>query len=164
MGLEDFSFLFLYFFRRNKKKRPRVRLRLSLVHPQGQALGVVGVDVLDGHVDVGVVVHPKLIFHPAKPCFVCFFAAQERKRFVLYLFPILHGFKNTYWMSDFKFLFTVGFWCQGIAQKIFRTFDTSFDTKMMVKSGAIEIIFKSHEPFQSYLLTGQADSFKKAGW
>ena len=34
--------------------------------------------------------------------------------------------------------------------------DTSFETKMMVKSGAIEIIFKSHEPFQSYLLTGQA--------
>ena len=33
--------------------------------------------------------------------------------------------------------------------------DTSFETKMMVKSGAIEIIFKSHEPFQSYLLTGQ---------
>ena len=33
---------------------------------------------------------------------------------------------------------------------------------MMVKSGAIEIIFKSHEPFQSYLLTGQADSAKKA--
>jgi hypothetical protein len=27
---------------------------------------------------------------------------------------------------------------------------------MMVKSGAIEIIFKSHEPFQIYLLTGQA--------
>ena len=34
--------------------------------------------------------------------------------------------------------------------------DTSFETKMMVKSGAIEIIFESHEPFQSYLLTGQA--------
>ena len=34
---------------------------------------------------------------------------------------------------------------------------------MMVKSGAIEIIFKSHEPFQSYLLTGQADSAKEAG-
>ena len=41
--------------------------------------------------------------------------------------------------------------------------DTSFDTKMMVKSGAIEIIFKSHEPFQSYLLTSQANSAKKAG-
>ena len=36
----------------------------------------------------------------------------------------------------------VGFWCQGIAQKFFKTFDTSFDTKMMVKSGAIQIIFK----------------------
>ena len=34
--------------------------------------------------------------------------------------------------------------------------DTSFETKMMLKSGGIEIIFKYHEPFQSYLLTGQA--------
>ena len=34
--------------------------------------------------------------------------------------------------------------------------DTSFETKMMLKSGAIEIIFKSHEPIQSYLLNGQA--------
>ena len=34
--------------------------------------------------------------------------------------------------------------------------DTSFETKMMVQSGAIEIIFNSHEPFQSFLLTGQA--------
>ena len=33
---------------------------------------------------------------------------------------------------------------------------------MMVKCGAIEIIFKPHEAFQSYLLTGQADSAKKA--
>jgi hypothetical protein len=33
---------------------------------------------------------------------------------------------------------------------------------MRVKSGAIEIIFKSHKPFQSYLLTSQADSAKKA--
>ena len=31
----------------------------------------------------------------------------------------------------------------------------------MVKSDSIEIIFKSHEPFQSYLLNGQADSAKK---
>ena len=53
--------------------------------------------------------------------------------------------------------------CQGIAQKIFRTFDTSFDTKMMVNSSVIEISFKSHEPFQSYLLTDQDDSAKKAG-
>ena len=57
---------------------------------------------------------------------------------------------------------TVGFWCQGIAQKIFRTFDTSFDTKMMVKSGAIEITFKSYKPL-SYLLTAQANSAKQAG-
>ena len=41
--------------------------------------------------------------------------------------------------------------------------DTSFEIKMMVKIYAIEIIFKSHEPFQSYLLTGQANSAKKAG-
>ena len=34
--------------------------------------------------------------------------------------------------------------------------DTCFEIKMMVKIYAIEIIFKSHEPFQSYLLTGQA--------
>ena len=32
----------------------------------------------------------------------------------------------------------------------------STETKMMVKSGVVEIIFKFHEPFQSYLLTGQA--------
>ena len=43
--------------------------------------------------------------------------------------------------------FTVGFWCQEMAQKVFRT---SFDTKMMVKSGAIEIIFKSNLSFQRY--------------
>ena len=41
--------------------------------------------------------------------------------------------------------------------------DTSFETKMMVKRGTIEIIFKSHELFQSYLLTDQANSAKKAG-
>ena len=41
------------------------------------------------------------------------------------------------------------FWCQGIVKKILRTFYTSFETKMMVKSGAIEIIFKSRKPFQS---------------
>jgi hypothetical protein len=86
MGLEDFSFFFLYFFRRNKKKRSRLRLKmrlrpmLSLVRPQGQALVVVGVDALDEHVGVGVVVHPKFIFYPSKPCFVCFFAAQEKKK------------------------------------------------------------------------------------
>ena len=46
-----------------------------------------------------------------------------------------------------KLHITVGFWCQGIAQKFFMKFDTSFESKMMVESGAIEIIFKSHEPF-----------------
>ena len=35
-------------------------------------------------------------------------------------------------------LHTVDFWYHGIAQKFFKTFDTSFDTKMMVKSGAIK--------------------------
>ena len=55
---------------------------------------------------------------------------------------------------------TVGFWCQGWAQKIFRTFDTSFETFMMVKNDAIAIIFKSHEPFKRYLL-GQ---FSQNGW
>ena len=34
---------------------------------------------------------------------------------------------------------------------------------MMVKTYAIEIIFKSHEPFQSYQLTGLANSARKAG-
>ena len=37
-------------------------------------------------------------------------------------------------------------------------FDTRFETKMMVKIYAIEIIFKPHEPFQSYQLTGPANS------
>ena len=54
------------------------------------------------------------------------------------------------------FKFTKGFWCQGMAQKVFKTFGTSFTTKIMVDSGAIESIFKFNEPFQSYLLTGQA--------
>ena len=61
------------------------------------------------------------------------------------------GFLNYIWILCL-FLwwpFSVGFWCQGIAQKFFRTFDTSFKTKMMMKSGAIEIIFKFHEPSQN---------------
>jgi hypothetical protein len=33
----------------------------------------------------------------------------------------------------------------------------------MVKIYAIEIIFKSHEPFQSYKLTDPANSASKAG-
>ena len=41
--------------------------------------------------------------------------------------------------------------------------DTSFETKLMMKIYAIKIIFKPYEPFQSYLLTGQADSAKKDG-
>ena len=47
--------------------------------------------------------------------------------------------------------------------QILQRFDTSFETKMMVKIYTIEIIFRSHKPFQSYLQTGQADSAKKAG-
>ena len=34
---------------------------------------------------------------------------------------------------------------------------------MMAKIGAIDIIFKSHDPLQSYLLTGLANSAKKTG-
>ena len=45
---------------------------------------------------------------------------------------------------------TVGFWCQVIHKKFLQRFDTTrFETKMMVKIYAIEIIFKSDEPFQS---------------
>ena len=58
---------------------------------------------------------------------------------------------------------TLGFWCQGIPQKLIRTFDTSFETKMMVKSGAIEIIFKPKESFQlTNQLTSLANLAKKA--
>ena len=52
--------------------------------------------------------------------------------------------------------YTVGFWCQAIHKKFLQRFDTSFEIKMMVKIYAIEIIFRSHEPFQSYQLTGLA--------
>ena len=38
-----------------------------------------------------------------------------------------------------------------------------FGIKMIVKIYAIEIIFKSHEPSQSYQLTGLANSARKAG-
>merc|ERR1712008_151944 len=82
--------------RRNKKKRPRVRL--SLVRPQGQALEAVGVDALDGHVDVGVVVHPKPIFStPRNHVLFVFFAAQEKRK--ICASPIsntIHGFMNIY--------------------------------------------------------------------
>ena len=57
-----------------------MRVRLRLVLPQGQALGAVGVDALGGHVDVGVVVHPKPIFFtPRNHVLFVFFAAQEKK-------------------------------------------------------------------------------------
>ena len=42
-------------------------------------------------------------------------------------------------------------------------FDISFGIKMMMEIYAIEIIFKSHEPFQSYQLTSPANSARKAG-
>ena len=58
---------------------------------------------------------------------------------------------------------TVGFWCQVIHKKILRRFDTSFVIKLMVKIYVIEIIFKSHEPFQSYQLPGPANLARKAG-
>ena len=44
---------------------------------------------------------------------------------------------------------TVDFWFQGLAQNFFRIFDTSFDTKMLMKGNAIEISFKFHGTFQS---------------
>ena len=47
---------------------------------------------------------------------------------------------------------TAGFWCQAIHKKFLQRFDTSFDIKMMMKIYAIKVIFKSHEPFQSYQL------------
>ena len=49
------------------------------------------------------------------------------------------------------------------SQKNLRIFDTSFNMKMMMKIYAIEIIFKSHKPFQSYQLAGPANSARKAG-
>ena len=58
---------------------------------------------------------------------------------------------------------TVGFWCRGIAQKFLQTSDTSFDTKIIVKCGAIEFVFKSHETLQRYQLASIANSAKKAG-
>ena len=42
-------------------------------------------------------------------------------------------------------------------------FNISCGIKMMMEIYAIEIIFKSHEPFQSYQLTGPANSARKAG-
>ena len=62
-----------------------------------------------------------------------------------------------------KSLCIVGFVCWAIHKKILHRFDTRFETKMMVKIYAIEIIFKFHEPFQSYKLIGTANSMSKAG-
>ena len=44
---------------------------------------------------------------------------------------------------------TISFSCQAIHKKILWRFDTSFDIKMMVKTYAIEIIFKSHDGCQA---------------
>ena len=60
-------------------------------------------------------------------------------------------------------IYTAGFWRQAIQKKFLERFDTSFDIKMVMKIYAIEIIFKYHEPFQSYQLTGPASSARKAG-
>ena len=65
--------------------------------------------------------------------------------------------------SIYLLLLTVGFWCQVIHKKFLQRFDTSFEIKMMVKIYAIEIISKSHEPFQGYQLAGPANSARKAG-
>ena len=48
-------------------------------------------------------------------------------------------------------------WVSG-ARQFLQRFDTSFEVKMMVKIYAIEVIFKSHEPFHSYKLAGLANS------
>ena len=48
----------------------------------------------------------------------------------------------------------ISFW---ISKRQAISTDTSFEIKMMVKIYAIEIIFRSHEPFQSYQLTGLAE-------
>ena len=55
-------------------------------------------------------------------------------------------------------ILTVGFQCQAIHKKFLHRFGTRFETKMIVKIYAIEIIFKSHGPFQSYKLTGPENS------
>ena len=52
--------------------------------------------------------------------------------------------------------YTVGFWCYALYKKFLQRFDNRFETKMKVKIYAIQIIFKSNEPFQSYQLTGLA--------
>ena len=59
-------------------------------------------------------------------------------------------------MAYIKENITVCFWCQAIHKKFLKRFDTSFEIKIMVKIYAIEIISKSHKPFQSYLLGGKA--------
>ena len=69
---------------------------MRLVHPQGQALEAVGVDALGGHVDVGVVVHPKPIFFtPRNHVLFVFFAAQEKKK--ICASPI----SNTTWFQEY---------------------------------------------------------------
>ena len=77
---------------RNKKKR----VRLSLVHPQGQALGVVGVDALDMHVGVGVVVHPKLFFSPRETMFCLFFSQLKKKKKIC-----ASSISNTTWFQEY---------------------------------------------------------------
>ena len=63
---------------------------------------------------------------------------------------------ESYWCVQY----TVAFCCQAIHKKILLRFDTSFDIQTMMKIYVIEIIFKSHKPFQSYQLT----EFSQKGW
>ena len=60
-------------------------------------------------------------------------------------------------------MYRYGFLVPGKTQKILTEIWHSFDIKMMLKIYTIEIIFKSHEPFQSYQLADRANSAKKAG-
>ena len=79
------------------------------------------------------------------------------------LISVIQSFKNCFigdtiyakelCLSQQHKYITIGFWCRAIHKKILRRFDTSFVIKMMMKICAIEIIFKSYEPFQSYQLT-----------
>ena len=68
------------------------------------------------------------------------------------------------WIQDLIiYKLSLGFCYPELPQKFLQRFDTSFETKMMVKSGAIEIIFKFHEPFHKYQLSSLANSAKKDG-
>ena len=87
--------------------------------------------------------------------------ANEGDKTVMCAKPPLHSpIKSPSSSVMYKHTACISFW---IPKRQAISTDTSFEIKMMVKIYAIEIIFRSHEPFQSYLLTRQADSAKKAG-